>query len=289
MADTHEENRNPVAAIRLSILVIMLFQLCGLFVRSYLQIHWTDGGMPAADAENLSALVGFTLLAALMAPALWPHRRYIGSLFARPESWPKLVLTSTVIGVLLVVVSWGFINAPLFVGLKPLAAAGYGVRPLVWLACAPIASIVLGFVVMGLMTPVVEEIINRGVILPKLLQGGRWRAILLSALLFTVLHKQAALAFAFCAGVVFAWQAMTFKTLWAPLISHVVTNSIVVLDETCLQMRWWPEQLTPALIAFGVSTFAVAVVCLAIAYRFARNPAPRTTAIAPPRAWDDLG
>ncbi|MCB1844839.1 MAG: CPBP family intramembrane metalloprotease, partial [Halioglobus sp.] len=68
------------------------------------------------------------------------------------------------------------------------ANAGTNPAPLMWFACPSAASLLLYLIVMSGITPVTEEIVHRGWLLPWLLPYGRWTAVVASAALFAVLH-----------------------------------------------------------------------------------------------------
>lgn len=92
---------------------------------------------------------------------------------------------------------------------------------------------VLGVVGMTLVAPWVEELLFRGAILQRLNQGRRspWRGIVLSALLFGLIHvNPAQMFFAIPMGIALGWVTVQTRSLWPAIIGHVVNNSLSVVE-----------------------------------------------------------
>jgi membrane protease YdiL (CAAX protease family) len=89
---------------------------------------------------------------------------------------------------------------------------------------------VVNFAVIVLVGPFVEELFFRGLLLPA--WASRWnptRALILSSLLFAVLHGEIVGAFIF--GIVAGLAFLGTRGLWLPLIIHIVQNGLVWLIE----------------------------------------------------------
>lgn len=232
------------AKIRVSVSMILLFQVSALFVRSFTQQKMVGAGIDPAQAKNLSALVGFAMLAFLMWPVLlqtWPSIR---PMYRPPSSWHRMALASIAVGVLL----W-LANS--------LVLLAYGTRE--WIAqpgfsqtatfdylfdCLNPTYLLLAIPVMSLLTPVVEETINRGLILHRFLPRGKWLAIFVSASLFAVLHAFKTYPSAFVFGIIAAVQTLNYRTLWAALITHSTFNLLAEIDRHCLYGYWVPGKIT---------------------------------------------
>lgn len=92
---------------------------------------------------------------------------------------------------------------------------------------------VLGAFCIALLAPWVEELLFRGVILPRLraYSASRWRGIVLSALFFGLIHiNPAQVPFAFLAGLAFGWVTICTRSLLPALIGHILNNSLGVIE-----------------------------------------------------------
>jgi membrane protease YdiL (CAAX protease family) len=85
-----------------------------------------------------------------------------------------------------------------------------------------------------LLTPFVEELLNRGIILRGLIKHGKVLAILLSSLIFGVFHAPQNILIASTVAIFLAIQYLNSGTLWAPIVSHASYNLLVMLDRNCL-------------------------------------------------------
>lgn len=90
-----------------------------------------------------------------------------------------------------------------------------------------------GIVSLALVGPVVEELVFREAILGHMLRGGvdKWSAIVLSALLFGLVHgNPIQIPFAIAVGIVFGLIYYRMRNVVLTSIIHVVNNSIAVLE-----------------------------------------------------------
>lgn len=90
---------------------------------------------------------------------------------------------------------------------------------------------IFGFIAIGLVGPVAEEIVFRGGVEGELLK--KWKnpkwAILVSALIFGVIHgNPAQMPFAFLIGILLGWLYYRSGSLLLVIIIHVVNNSLSV-------------------------------------------------------------
>lgn len=90
-----------------------------------------------------------------------------------------------------------------------------------------------GYVSICLFAPLVEEIVFRGAVLRQLLQempGRQWLAIVISALLFSIVHMNPAqMPFAFVAGIFLGWIYSRTGSIVPGVLYHWVNNSVVFL------------------------------------------------------------
>ncbi len=87
-------------------------------------------------------------------------------------------------------------------------------------------EIILKFIVAALVPAFCEEFLFRGAILTNLLPFGRSNAILISALLFAVMHQNAGqILYAFAAGILLGVVYERTGSIWNCILLHLVNNS----------------------------------------------------------------
>ena len=255
--------RQKLPVIQVSIALVMLFQVSSLLVREFVRLKLGQSGIDAASAKHLSALAGFGMLAILMWPLLRTLRPQLTQLRKWPDSWSRLVFFSIGIGLAMRVASWAKMVALISFGFygpgNPAQAAG----PTFWWQCPAYADLLLSVVVMAILTPIVEELIHRGLLLSALLRRGRFQAILFSAILFATLHALDDMFLAFIFGLVAAVQMLEWRTLWAPLISHATFNGMIAIDWDCLHGVWIPATTSMPLGAIATALGVLSVLVAA--------------------------
>lgn len=92
----------------------------------------------------------------------------------------------------------------------------------------------LGYLIVGILAPIAEELIFRGAILRVLLNTfehkGRWIAIALTALIFAFIHGNIAQGVhAFIIGLALGWMYMRTKSVLPGIVLHWVNNTIAYL------------------------------------------------------------
>ncbi|MBW3092450.1 CPBP family intramembrane metalloprotease [Bifidobacterium sp. 82T10] len=79
----------------------------------------------------------------------------------------------------------------------------------------------------GLIGPVIEELVFRGVVMKELKPLGRNFAILTSSLMFALFHDDVVQGlFAFACGLIFAFVAMEYSLVWS-IVLHVFNNAVI--------------------------------------------------------------
>jgi membrane protease YdiL (CAAX protease family) len=86
---------------------------------------------------------------------------------------------------------------------------------------------VLGFIIVAGIAPLVEEPMFRGLLLNGLVdQGRRWGAVVVTALLFAIVHvNPAQIPFAFFFGLFVGWVFLRTRSVWPCILAHAVSNS----------------------------------------------------------------
>ena len=100
----------------------------------------------------------------------------------------------------------------------------------------------IGALSIALMAPWVEELLFRGAIMPSLDKKGTapWRGILLSSLLFGLIHvNPAQVLFAIPMGIAFGWIVWRTGSLLTAIIGHTLNNSFGVLTLLSTDSEIW--------------------------------------------------
>lgn len=92
----------------------------------------------------------------------------------------------------------------------------------------------LGYLILGILAPITEEIVFRGALLRVLLDTfghqKRWIAIVISALIFAVIHGNVAQGtHAFIGGIALGWLYMRTRSVLPGIVLHWVNNSIAYI------------------------------------------------------------
>ena len=115
------------------------------------------------------------------------------------------------------------------------------------------ANLILRVVVIGLMAPVIEEFCFRGVIFNRMYTWmPKWVAVVFSSLAFAVMHMNVLQGIiTFISGILLAIIYIKFKTLWAPIILHLINNlysifASMILNHIGINIPYW------VLLLFGL-------------------------------------
>ena len=94
-----------------------------------------------------------------------------------------------------------------------------------------------GYVVVGLLAPLVEEVVFRGAVLRVLLEKlTPWKAIVVSALLFSLVHgNPAQMPYAFIGGLLLGWMYWRTGSIIPGMVYHWVNNSAAYIVSNMYQ------------------------------------------------------
>lgn len=185
------------------------------------------GFLPAEKVGHLQELGKFVLalvltMGATMLTVLWLRRR------AGPQRWlglrwrgPREQWASYALLPVLVLAQMALLSAQHFLHLP-----NWTTKHFDKLAGHPVLALVLG----GVLAPITEEILFRGVLLPGLLRNYRPAvAIGQSALLFGILHFNPAQSLnAFFMGLLLGWVYYQSRSLWLCIGLHGLHNSLAL-------------------------------------------------------------
>jgi membrane protease YdiL (CAAX protease family) len=261
------ETIRPV--IRVSVFAIIVFQVCGLFARSALDLALVRSGTNRAVANDLSYLVVPPLLIFFLYPYLRQHRDTLVGLLRPAQLSARLCCLSLLLGVLMRVTYMAILTVLMWAGFvrndDPDAIAG----PIIGFGCPPLLVLSLSLFVVSFLVPFVEEVINRGLLLHALLPRGVVTSVVVSAGLFAAMHEPGTYPGAFVSGLFFGVQMLNARTLWAPLLTHSAYNATATISWDCTQIIWNPPQEDAVLgavtqVAVPLATLGVLVCCLLV-------------------------
>jgi membrane protease YdiL (CAAX protease family) len=114
-------------------------------------------------------------------------------------------------------------------------------RPKAWIAALVLGSFVAGTAVIVVATGLSEELIFRGILLKRAVEGlGRRSGLLYVTAIFTSLHiyflNPSDLVFVFAVGLFYGIAVLRTKNLWGVILSHSLANVFLYL----VAPFWWP-------------------------------------------------
>ena len=134
------------------------------------------------------------------------HGVFLLTLLRRQDLTIRLVVWSVILGITLRLTYWGGLVSLVSFGVlhndDPAAVVG----PVISFGCPEPGVLALSFLVVSVLTPIVEEVLNRGLILQTLLHHRKLFAVVLSSALFAIMHHPQAILVAFLVGLFLAVQ-----------------------------------------------------------------------------------
>ncbi len=113
-------------------------------------------------------------------------------------------------------------------------------------------SVPLALLAGGVLGPFLEEMLFRGLVLRGFLDRySPWQAIVLSSLLFGILHLNIwQFVSAFVLGLVLGWMYMRTRSLWPCFLVHSLHNSSITLTGTLIyaSLLGYPEEVVEATV-----------------------------------------
>jgi len=245
-----------------AIVAIILILVFAFFVRSWLQLELRAQGFEISHARDLSYLMASPALILMLLPIIRDHKVFVLQLLNRSHLTVRVVLSAVALGVLMRIVFWSQLLARISFGLVHSDNPDVVADPTFYFACPPPQVIGLGFLVMAVLVPVVEEILHRGILQSAFVHKEQTIAVFVSAAIFTLFHPPASYAFVFVMGIVLGLQFWNTQTLWTTMITHATYNGLVQLDWRCLRGSWNPSAEKLPVLQPGVWSIAVLIVSL---------------------------
>lgn len=263
----------PRSLSRTTVIAVLIATIAALVARSWLQLRLLAGDMAPQLAADLSYLAVPPTMAILLFPLWRSERSYLRAQFRMIDLDLRLVLSAILVGVLLRLMWWGQLVFGISFGFYTSPDPDAVVGPVFSFQCPNPELIALSFLVMSMLTPVVEEVVHRAYLLGALRKRGMLQAVAVSALVFAILHNLTSMPFAFLAGLIFGVQYWNLKSLWPSLISHGTWNTLILLDWRCLSGNWNPASKDLPLWLPGIASSLIILICGAMLYGLLRGKA----------------
>ncbi len=120
---------------------------------------------------------------------------------------------------------------------------------------------ILAFITTAIVPAICEEFLFRGAILSALKPYGKAPAIIISAVLFGLMHQNIEqLIYTTVAGIVLAWVVYETGAIWCSVLIHFYNNFTGVF-ETALYDRLPIRISDPIIIIFEATLFVLGVIC----------------------------
>ena len=205
-------------------------------------------GMDMVIEQAMQSPLGYFLAAALgcLIILLWKKPRYI-----KEQIWAKgkPMNLKDFLGIFCLFFSAQLVYQIITIGAElVLNAFGYTMTEGLQLVSAGNGGIGM-FLYVGILAPVMEEILCRGLLLRMLRPFGKRLAILGTAFLFALLHGNVLQTpYAFVVGLVLGYVAMEYSISWAILL-HVINN--LVLGEIFTRLTANMDMMTATLLLWA--------------------------------------
>jgi membrane protease YdiL (CAAX protease family) len=248
--------------IRVPLFAILVYETAALIARSFLEVRLRHSGYEPDLAGDLSYLVVPPILLLLMYPAMRDHGHRVLALYRLSGLGLRLIAIGIALGITLRCAFWGGLIATTSFGLSFSADGLPAIAPYFSWQCPPLWPLALGILVSALLIPPIEEVINRGFFLHRLLHRGRLFAVVASSVLFAIYHNPQTIYLAFAIGLFFAVATLNSGTLWIATLAHAAYNFTSQLDWRCLNGRWNPLDTTPLIASAGAMATALMLVSL---------------------------
>ena len=213
--------------------------------------------MNLTTAADLSYLVVPPILFVLLFPLWKTEKQFLADQFEIRDLTLRLIGRAIAIGLLIRILWWSQVVAGGSFGFYSSTDPNAIVGPIFSFQCAAPENILLGFIIMAMIVPFIEEIINRGFFQTALYRRGPVFAIVVSSMIFALFHRVDTWPTVFLIGLVFGTQYRTTRSLWSSMVTHATINGLIQIDWRCLSGQWNPRPEELPLLVPGVSAVLV--------------------------------
>ncbi len=142
-------------------------------------------------------------------------------------------------------------------------------------------AVVISYMTTALAPAFAEEFLFRGVFYSNLRPYGRTQAILISSLLFALMHENIQQMFyTFVAGIAMALMYELTGSIWCSVIYHMINNELATITEVLYYGRYG-ESISPYLSIFDAIQFVLGVVSLVLLIFYYKRKAANREASRP--------
>jgi membrane protease YdiL (CAAX protease family) len=132
-------------------------------------------------------------------------------------------------------------------------------------------SFLVQILAVGILAPVAEELCFRGITLSRLSGVKLWAAIIIQAALFGIVHLNILQGlYAFAVGIVLGFLCTRFRTLWLPIVLHIVFNTTNILFS---QFAGNSETADVIIGFIATASIVLSIVCFVFLLREDKNGA----------------
>lgn len=124
-------------------------------------------------------------------------------------------------------------------------------------------SLIWQIVSVGILAPILEEIVFRGILFHNLRAAvGSWPAMIASGIIFGLMHYNLVqFVYAFLLGIFFAYLLEKTGELWTCILAHIAANLFSLFSTDLGIIRWMFSEVTICLLT-GIFALIAAVVIL---------------------------
>lgn len=261
---------------------LLLFQLAALIGREFARVRILAAGTGPFTAECLSYLVVPPILLILSYPIIHKHKNYLRKILSWEHIGCRDILHALIVSVAIwvMVLAWTIASSAFEV-------VRYNTEvihalPRYSFSIPSVPETVLGLLVFSAIVPIVEEVINRGIILKILLRNGQTTALVVSSIFFAVFHDPDSIMSALVIGLFLGMLYIRTNDLWMPIIVHAIYNACTVLDRLWIEGTWTGMDGDPKVCFVGAGGLGVFVASICFVFLVTRpedvseaQPTPR--------------
>lgn len=125
----------------------------------------------------------------------------------------------------------------------------------------------------GILAPVCEELLFRGLILNGIEKQGKVRAVLISSLMFMLIHLNIhQTIYQFLLGGIFAIIVLNTDSIYSSIFVHIVNNCVVLLINYINPSLFSYKFLSPSYIVLAIVCLIIGLMCVYYLLKFLKSP-----------------
>lgn len=247
---------------RKSFVAVLLVLIWTLFSEAWLETWLVESGHSIEYVGFYAKLVILPFTVGLVWLIVSTSNAQPVKLFIKKTPGTKLIVFAVMVGVLLRVAWWAQLTARISFGITSSSDPDVRADFSAAFVCPDWQLIVLAGLVWIIWVPVTEEFVHRGVIQGALSRKGPNTAILVSSVLFALVHSPDNFVWVFVVGAALGLLYWVARTLWIPIVSHATYDGLIIFDRLCLQLNWNPSGGNLPLLVQGFTAILVFTGCV---------------------------